>query len=143
MRIRSVLVAITVAAVATCLSGGIAVAQVPQNHVTLTGANEVPGPGDSNGKGEFSWSIDGTRLCYLLTAKKISTAVAAHIHKGGTTVSGPVKVTLVPPSNKSSAACVTIASGLASNIKDHPGKYYVNVHNAAFPAGAMRAQLNS
>jgi hypothetical protein len=126
--------------VAFCLPGGTALAQVPQHHVTLSGAREEPGPGDSNGRGEFSWSLDGNRLCYLLSAKRIGTTAAAHIHRGKVGVAGPVLIELNAP-NKASAECLSIASGLASNLRDHPRRFYVNVHTAAFPNGAIRAQL--
>jgi hypothetical protein len=59
----------------------LASAQVPQTHVKLTGSKVVPGPGDSNGQEQLSWTIDGTRFCYLLTVKSIGTAVAATIQK--------------------------------------------------------------
>jgi hypothetical protein len=140
MRRVSSVAAVALVSVVFCLPGGTAVAQVPQHHVTLTGAREAPGPGDKNGRGEFSWSLDGTRLCYLLSAKRIGTAAAAHIHRGKVGVAGPVKIELSAP-NHASAACVTIDAGLARNLRDHPRKYYVNVHTAAFPNGAMRAQL--
>ena len=118
-----------------------AVAEVPQHRVTLTGAREVPGPGDGNGRGSFSWSLDGTRLCYLLSAKRIGTAAASHIHRGKSGVAGPVKVELTAPT-PASAACTTVGAGLATALRTHPRRFYVNVHNAAYPAGAIRAQLH-
>ncbi len=136
----SSIAAVAVVVTAVGLSGGVAVAQVPQNHVTLTGAKEAPTTGDANGSGEFSWSLDGTRLCYLLSAKKIGTAAAAHIHRGAVGVAGPVRVELTAP-NRASAGCKTISSALATALRDHPRRFYVNVHTAAFPNGAIRAQL--
>jgi hypothetical protein len=136
----SSIAAIAVVVTAVGLSGGVAAAQVPQHHVTLTGAKEAPTTGDANGSGEFSWSLDATRLCYLLSAKKIGTAAAAHIHRGGVGVAGPVRVELTAPT-PASAGCKTITSALATALRDHPRRFYVNVHTAAFPNGAIRAQL--
>ncbi|MBA3400981.1 MAG: CHRD domain-containing protein [Actinobacteria bacterium] len=34
-------------------------------------------------------------------------------------------------------------SGSAPGIIDHPEQYYVNVHNAPFPGGAVRGQLSN
>ena len=143
MRVRSMFIVVTVAAVTLGLSGGAASAQVPQKHVTLSGSKVVPGPGDSDGTGQLSWTIDGTRFCYLLTVKNIGTAVAATIQKGAKGTNGSAVVTLVAPSNKSSAGCGTLSSGLASNMKDKPGKYYVIVRNSKYPLGAIRSQLSA
>ena len=140
MHKMSSIAAIAVVVTAVGLSGGVATAQVPQHHVTLTGAKEAPTTGDANGSGEFSWSLDGTRLCYLLTAKKIGTAAAAHIHRGAVGVAGPVRVELAPP-NRASVGCATLSTALATALRDHPRRFYVNVHTAAFPNGAIRAQL--
>jgi hypothetical protein len=139
MRKMSLLASVAVVIVAVGLSGGVAIAQVPQHHVTLTGAKETQAA-DPNGSGEFSWSLDGTRLCYLLTAKKIGTAAAAHIHRGAVGVAGPVRVELTAP-NPASVGCKTISSALATALRDHPHRFYVNVHTAVFPNGAIRAQL--
>jgi hypothetical protein len=46
--------AVAVVITAVGLSGGVASTQVPQHHVTLTGAKEAPTTGDANGSGEFS-----------------------------------------------------------------------------------------
>jgi hypothetical protein len=140
MRARSIVLALVLGA-ALALPGGAAVAEVPQHSVFLTGAQEVPGPGDANGRGEFSWSLDGTRLCYLLSVRRIGTAAAAHIHRGRAGVAGPVRVELDAP-NPASAECVTIGSRLATNLRTHPRRFYVNVHNVAHPDGAIRGQLH-
>ena len=139
MRKMSLLASVAVVIVAVGLSGGVAIAQVPQHHVTLTGAKETQ-TADPNGSGEFSWSLDGTRLCYLLTATKIGTAAAAHIHRGAVGVAGPVRVELTAP-NPASVGCKSISSALATALRDHPHRFYVNVHTAVFPNGAIRAQL--
>ena len=71
-------------------------------------------------------------LCYLLSAKKIGTAAAAHIHRGAVGVAGPVRVELTAP-NHASVGCKTISSALATALRDHPRRFYVNVHTAGSP----------
>ena len=110
---------------------------------TLTGANEVPGPGDPDGTGTARITINPgqSRICYELTATNIATANAAHIHSAPVGVAGPVVVPLDPPADGSSSGCVNVDRGLADAIRKLPQGYYVNVHNAEFPAGAIRGQL--
>jgi CHRD domain len=139
MRKIAMLVVAGVVATSVIVAGGPAVAQVPQKRVTLTGAQETD-PGDGNGRGQFTWSLDGQKLCYLLTATRIGTATAAHIHRGRTGVSGAVRQVLATPT-PASAACIQLPAALASALRTNPGRFYVNVHTAAFGAGAIRAQL--
>jgi hypothetical protein len=141
MRARSAVLAVAVVLGTVVTLPLAAVAEVPQHSVRLTGAQEVPGPGDGNGSGQFSWSVDGTTLCYLLSAKRIGTTAAAHIHRGRPGVAGPVVVELTAP-NKASADCLTISSSLATALMTHPRRFYVNVHNNPHPTGAIRAQLH-
>jgi hypothetical protein len=133
---------VLVSLTALVVGSGAAVAQVPQRHTTLTGAQEAPDPGDGNGRGEFGWSLDGQRLCYLLSVKRIETAAAAHIHRGKAGVAGPVVVELEAPAPRASAECVEVAAALATALRQHPRRYYVNVHNATYPSGAVRGQLH-
>jgi hypothetical protein len=115
----------------------------------LTGAKEVSASGqrragDLDGRGSFTATIDGTQLCFGITVTNIDTPNAAHIHKGRPNQAGSVVVPLTAPSAGdpgASSGCVTVAAGLAAAIMKNPAKYYANVHNAAFPGGAVRGQL--
>jgi len=113
---------------------------------TLTGAAEVPGPGDPNGAGLFEARVNpGTeRICYTLAASSIDQATAAHIHVGGPSVAGDVVLTLDTPDgdDDDSEDCQDIDRGLAQALIQNTSDYYVNVHNAAFPNGAIRGQLS-
>lgn len=110
---------------------------------TLTGAAEVPGPGDPDGSGTATVVVNSGRgeVCFELSVSGIAAATAAHIHVGSATVAGPVVVPLVPPSSGSSSGCVAVDRSLAKAITQDPENYYVNVHNSEYPPGALRGQL--
>lgn len=131
---------ITLTMTLTLVPAGPAAADVPQRQVTLTGAREAPDPGDPDGRGQFTWSLDNGRLCYVLSVKRIKAPTAAHVHRGKVGVAGPVRVTLDVP-EPASAACADLSPGVAAALRDHPRRFYVNVHNPKYPAGAIRAQL--
>ncbi len=117
----------------------------------LRGKSEVGG-GDSAGRGSafvFGLEDDSTTLCYVLSTRKTDGApTAAHIHSGRKGTNGSVVVALTAPANGTSAGCVSeadegvFADGVtAADILAHPRRYYVNIHSAAYPSGALRGQL--
>jgi hypothetical protein len=110
---------------------------------TLTGAAEVPGPGDPDGSGSARITINVGRgqLCYELTVSDIAPATMAHVHIGDASVAGPVVVGLDAPTDGSSSGCVSVSRQLAQSILTNARGYYVNVHNAEYPPGAVRGQL--
>ena len=110
---------------------------------TMTGANEVPGPGDPDGTGTARITINPgqARICWELTVSNIASATAAHIHSAPVGVAGPVVLPLSPPSDGQSQGCADVDRSLADAIRKAPQGYYVNVHNSDFPAGAIRGQL--
>ena len=110
---------------------------------TLTGAAEVPGPGDPDGRGTARVTVNpGTgEICYALEVAGIDPAQMAHIHEAPVTASGPVVKGLTPPTTSTSSGCVTDAP-LAAELLAAPADYYVNVHNVPFPGGALRGQLS-
>jgi hypothetical protein len=67
---------------------------------------------------------------------------AAHIHVGFLREAGPIVVPLEPPTDGSSSACAETPRALNLELREHPGRYYVNVHNTPFPNGAIRRQLH-
>jgi hypothetical protein len=112
----------------------------------LSGSNEVPGPGDEDGTGGATVSIavlDDTaaEVCWDLAYSDIDAPVAAHIHEGAADVAGPVVVDFGTPGATSHTGCADVTTELAQEIVTDPAGYYVNVHNEAFPAGAIRGQL--
>lgn len=113
-------------------------------YANLSGAEEVPGPGDQDGSGLARLRLNQGRgtICFELQVSGITTSTAAHIHSGASGVAGPVVVTLTAPISGVSQGCVSVAKDLAKTIRKNPAGYYVNVHNAQFPAGAVRGQLS-
>lgn len=111
---------------------------------TLTGAAEVP-PGDPDGSGTATITINygQARLCWEIQVKGITLpATAAHIHEAPAGVAGPVVVPLsAPDASGFASGCTTVDRGELKEIIQHPEEYYVNVHNADYPPGALRGQL--
>lgn len=109
----------------------------------LNGAEEAPGPGDQDGSGHAAIRVNPGRgiICYALEVEGIEPAAAAHIHVGPAGVAGPIVVHLDAPTSGSSAGCTEVSRALAMDIIRRPSRYYINVHNAPFPAGAVRGQL--
>jgi hypothetical protein len=118
---------------------------------SLSGTNELSengerGAGDRDGRGSASAIIDGGRICYAITVKNIKDPVAAHIHRGGRTVNGPVVVEFKAPSAGdpgASSGCTTISRELARRILRNPQNYYFNVHTQDFDGGAVRGQVRT
>jgi hypothetical protein len=110
---------------------------------TLTGAAENP-PADPDGFGSAQLRLNHGqgRICYTLTVGSIDPATAAHIHAAPVGVNGGVVVPLVAPTTGSSSACASVSRDLVKAIMQNPENYYVNVHNATYPGGAIRGQLS-
>jgi hypothetical protein len=151
MRLR-LLALLTAAAVGlTLVLPSVAFAPRRPLFAAMNGQNEIAngdrGAGDRNGGGSFSAVIDGRELCYGLTVRDIEDPVAAHIHRGGANVNGPIVVPLesLPVSGDpgSSAGCTTLTRRLVRQIRRNPGRFYVNVHTGDFQDGAIRGQMFS
>lgn len=107
-------------------------------HATLTGKAETP-KGDPDGRGTAEVKITGRKVCWEIKVSGVQRIVAAHIHKGRPGSAGPVVV----PFGKvfKAKGCTTTTAAIAAAIEKTPSAYYVNVHNAKYPAGALRGQL--
>lgn len=147
------------ALVLSLLLGGIAVLAYPasaerlagSDHggrpltAPLTGAAEAPGPGDPDGAGSAVITLNQGQgeVCWEISVSGITLpATAAHIHAAPAGIPGPVVVPLsAPDASGFSSGCTSAHPGLIKAIRHDPAAYYVNVHNAEFPAGAVRGQL--
>jgi hypothetical protein len=110
-------------------------------NVRLDGKQEVPkGAPKGSGAGKITLKPSKGQVCFSLTWKGIGTPNAAHIHKGAKGVAGPVVVPLfaTPPKH---SGCVSATKSVVSAIAKSPASYYVNIHTAKYPAGALRGQL--
>ena len=144
-RASIILSVIGVVALASALLVGSATAGGRLFTVTMVGADEAPGPGDPDGTGvaHFTLNQGQGEVCFELEVSNIAPATAAHIHIAPPGSPGAVVVPLTPPTNGSSSGCVSdVDPDLIKAIRQNPGAYYVNVHNADFPAGAIRGQLS-
>lgn len=110
----------------------------------MNGANEAPGPGDTDGFGLAGLRFEGTTVTYVMQVKNIGAPNASHIHRGVAGQPGPVVINLATalPNNLASGS-VTASAALIEEIRRNPAGFYVNVHNAEFPNGAIRAQLST
>ena len=113
---------------------------------TLSGEDEVPGPGDPDGSGAAMVLLDQAQseVCHLIVVRDILLpATGAHIHVGAAGVAGDIVVPLeAPGEDGASASCVSdVDPDLIAAIVADPAGYYVNVHTTDFPAGAIRGQL--
>ena len=108
---------------------------------TLSGANETGG-GDSDGIGRFSAEIDTETgdVCYVLVAEKTAKPVAAHVHTGVAGVDGGPVLT-IEVTGPDGDMCMAAEPDILKLIVATPEAYYVNVHTADFPKGAVRGQL--
>lgn len=97
--------------------------------------------GDPDGSGEAHFRLRRAtgKVCATVTWRNIDAPDSAHIHRAS---DGTVAVDL-SGSVTGGAHCATgVSHRLIGKILDHPRRYYFNVHNAAYPAGAVQGTLH-
>jgi hypothetical protein len=110
---------------------------------TLTGGEEVPGPGDPDGSGTATITFKTGEICWEIDVENITLpAAAAHIHPGADGVKGPVLVPLsAPDASGHSEGCTDVDDATHTAIYENLAGHYVNVHTSDYPDGAVRGQL--
>jgi hypothetical protein len=148
--VRSRVVALSVAAFCgLLLLASPAGAAATVLRATLTAA-EVPTVGDPAGSGEAYTVVDTTtgRVCTVVVVRGVVGIIAAHIHKGAAGVIGPHAIDLNTPVDYGtgvgySVTCTQESPALVADLVANPSGYYVNVHSAGRPLGALRGQLRT
>jgi CHRD domain-containing protein len=160
MSIRRLLTAVVLCTGMIALSHSAASAQATPFFAMLLGGHEVSGggaanAGDANAYGGATLIVRGTdTVCWAIVIAGLDTPNGAHIHAGRAGVNGPIRVTLIPPTNNDgdpagnpgvSGGCVTdtgtVFLDTLRQIKANPALFYINVHSIAFPNGGVRGQL--
>ena len=110
--------------------------------VTLNGAAEVP-PVTTAGKGTADVDFDPAtkKLSWKLTYSGLSgPATAAHFHGPGEPGKNAGVAVAIPNAASSPVeGTATLTDAQAADLAS--GKYYINVHTAANPAGEIRGQV--
>jgi hypothetical protein len=119
----------------------------------LNGRNEVPvagGPavGDPDGQAVEVLRIQGNQISFAVKWKNIAAPTASHVHAGASGTNGAVQVPFfgagLPAGLEAATGSVTVTDqALLDKLKANPGGFYVNLHTADFPGGAVRGQLHA
>jgi hypothetical protein len=114
--------------------------------VHMTGAAEctnagVCNQGDPDGSGIAVITVNRgqQRVCWQIDVTGVDPIAAAHIHLGfaGRAFSNNIVVPL-----DADQGCTEVTDmALLDALMQAPQAFYVNVHNATYPAGALRGQL--
>lgn len=122
-----------------------ATAAIVHFQIALTGFQEVNAPnqfnnGDTDGFGVADLLIDsGTNtIAWQFSVANISLPLTgAHIHQGVAGTNGPVVVNFNAQLNGAGLVDPDVA-----NVIANPKGFYINLHNADFPNGAIRGQIS-
>ena len=143
IRTRNVILAVVVGVVVFALGTGGVAGAATTLHAKLSGKKEVPKAGNGTGTARLTHQHqDGPGLLLASASSTSARWSMGHIHKGGKTEAGPVFVGLFASPTKKPTGCVKAKKSEVRDIVEHPGRYYVNVHTAKYPAGAARGQLH-
>ena len=135
------------AAFVLALTLGAAAVSAQTFSVSLAGGRDVGGGGDPAGKGLAVVTLDGTNVRYYLWVRDIEPPSGARILGGLAGQAGTVALDLAPTfANPATGVYVAAGSATADlatvqGILQQPNAYYLAVHNASFPDGAVRGQL--
>lgn len=114
----------------------------------MDGAQEVPsGTGDPDGSAFGTLSLNDVtgQISWSITYANIEDPVAMHIHPGAMGSEGGPLVTLTVVANGPDpnplVGSVTPFLTTTQSIIANPLDFYVNIHTASFPDGAVRGQV--
>ncbi|MES2698271.1 MAG: CHRD domain-containing protein [Pseudomonadota bacterium] len=112
----------------------------------LMGSNEVPsGAGDRDGMADAEISVsDATdQVCWeVKNVTNIGPVTAAHIHFGRAGTNGPPVFTLTQSNEGRWQGCKNRSEWTENRLQNNPADFYVNLHTADYPNGAIRGQLS-
>ncbi len=155
-----------IAIVLLSLAAGVAASNSNRLRADMRGTNEtaVFDDPDSRGRASVRIDVEDGEVCFEVSFERGTTANRAHIHRGASGVAGPIVVAffdledtldadptdqqdprldILERRNRLSGCVDGIDPVLLAEIKANPSGFYVNLHNARFPAGFVRGQLRA
>lgn len=107
----------------------------------LRGDQEVPPTPETARGGCLAWFDAGISQLTVNCVHDVPGTTMAHVHRGAPGVNGPVVFDLGAPVSP----LIAVWNGMTpADVADlFAGNFYVNVHSAAWPGGAIRGQLLS
>jgi predicted lipoprotein with Yx(FWY)xxD motif len=141
-RSRAILaMAFTLGLVASFALAGAVLAAETTLTATLAGSAETDA--DGTGMATIVLDPDAGTACWTLSAENIDPVTISHIHMGAEGEDGDVVIDLdLDGFDGTSEGCNDAADAAAIQaVIDDPAGYYVNLHNEAYPGGAIRGQL--
>jgi CHRD domain len=141
MRVRMLAAALLLAGLVPVAALAGSRAMHPELGAKLIGTVEVP-KGALKGHGIVNLALNATKgtVCWTFAGVAgIDKPTAAHIHKAPAGKAGPVVVPF--GAAYKAKGCSKAAKSLIGAIESNPNGYYVNVHTAKYPGGAIRGQL--
>ena len=96
--------------------------------------------GDPDGAGTARFRLYPAqgKVCARVTWERIGTPNAAHIHRRS---DGMVKIDLTGSVTGGKNCTTGVRKRLIRRILEHPRRFYFNVHNEDYPAGAIQGVL--
>jgi hypothetical protein len=111
----------------------------------VVGSTGVPEAGDPDARVVVGLTVDaeGLRLCLGFGGlRELATPTAVHLHRGSAGTNGPVVAEFEPPSMEGATdLCEGATPELIEDILANSEGYYLDLHTAEFPDGAVRNQL--
>ena len=116
--------------------------QLSETYTAYLTGDKVPGGGDADGyaRVEVSISDNFDRICWEVDEVRGLTPTAAHIHMGAEGSNGPVVLPL-EAEDGAWTACAEGSEWTQNRIEGNPSMFYVQIHTAEYPNGAIRGQL--
>jgi hypothetical protein len=137
----TLLLALCLGLVASLALAGVAMAAETTLTADLAGSAETDA--DGSGTATIVLDPDAGTACWTFSVADIDPVTVSHVHVGAEGADGAPVVDLdLDGFDGSSEGCNDAADAATLQaIIDDPAGYYVNVHNEAYPGGAIRGQL--
>jgi len=140
MKLRTLCLAAAAACALPAAAFAATAAMHPELGAKLAGKHEVP-KGSPVGHGIVNLNLKAAsgKVCWTFEIVGLRGAMSAHIHRAPAGTAGPIVVAL--GGHYKAKGCTSAPKKTIEAIESNPNAYYVNVHTAKYPNGAIRGQL--